>query len=195
MNTVPWIKVVVAVAALAAGSIRADEWRQVAFIGNAKVFNVSGVVETLKPREGRVLRDGEKLRAGETYKIWQGAELVLQMESSGSLVRAKGPVILRLAPEKEGFDRASITGQEDRVGFVARAIRGKAEYQAKNKWRPLHTGDVLPEGARIRAEQGATLDFYHNTIGTVIRVTEPERTLVAKPVTTGAQDTLAAKAP
>lgn len=195
MKTVRWYRVLIAAAALACGSISAEEWRQVAFIGNAKVFSVSGVVEVMHPKKTRVLREGENAKAGDVLKIWQGAELVLKMEGSGSLVRAKGPVILRLAPEKEGYDRASVTGAEERVGFVARAVRGKGEYQHKGKWRALKTGDVIPDGVRVRAAVGASLDFYHNTMGTVVRVSEPvERTLVARPVVSGS-DVVASKAP
>lgn len=189
-----WFRVLIAAAALACGSISAEEWRQVAFIGSAKVFSVSGVVEVVNPKKTRAIRAGEQAKAGDVLKIWHGAELVLKMDSSGSLVRAKGPVLLRLAPAKEGYDRASLTGAEERVGFVTRAVRGKGEYEQNGKWRALKTGDVIPEGARVRASAGSSLDFYHNTIGSVLRVTEPERTLVARPVASG-PDVVATKAP
>ena len=195
MKTVRWFRVLIAAAALACGSISAEEWRHVAFIGSAKVFDVSGVVEVVNAKKTRVLRVGEQAKSGDVLKIWQGAELILKMDASGSLVRAKGPVILRLAPEKEGYDRASLTGAEERVGFVARAVRGKGEYQDKGNWRKLHTGDVIPDGARVRAANGSSIDFYHNTIGTVVRVSEPaEQTLVARPVASG-PDVVASKAP
>jgi hypothetical protein len=197
VKTVCWIKSFLAVAALAVSSVYAEEWRQVAFIGTANVFDLSGVVEVIQPRktETRVLKAGDRAKAGEVLKIWQGAEVVLKMEGSGSLVRAKGPVLLRLAPEKEGYDRASLTGAEERVGFVARAVRGKGEYQQNGKWRALRTGDVIPDGTRVRAAAGASMDFYHNGIGTVVRISELAETLLVSRPTVGGQSVVASKAP
>jgi hypothetical protein len=160
---------------LSALGAHADEsWRKVAFVGDAKVKKISGLVEVIAPAQ-RILHPGEEAKAGETLRIWKGAELVLQMNRSQSLVRAAGPVLLRLAPEKEGFNRASVTGAEDKEGYVVRAVHGHGRFLDGERWRDLQTGMVLPEGTKVRPYHDSILDFYNATTRTVVRVTDHSR--------------------
>src|SRR5213082_3204532 len=114
---------------LAAIPGRSEEWRKVAFIGDADVKTISGLVEVVNGDKDRILHEKEIAKVGQTLRVWRGAEVVLQMKNSKSLVRAKGPVLLRLAPESEGYDRASVNGEEPKSGFVVRAVRGHGKYQ------------------------------------------------------------------
>src|SRR5204863_6288497 len=114
---------------LAISSGRSEEWRKIAFIGDADVKTISGLVEVVNKGQDRVLHEKEVAKVGQTLRVWRGAEVVLVMKNSKSLVRAKGPVLLRLAPESEGYDRASVVGEEPKSGFVVRAVRGHGKYQ------------------------------------------------------------------
>lgn len=169
-------------AALAIGSVRGEDWRKIAFIGDADVKSISGVVEVIAGQENRILHEKETATAGETLRIWRGAEVVLRMKNSLSFVRAKGPVLLRLAPERESYDRASLSGEEPKKGFIVRAVRGHGKYQDGEYWRDLRAGMCLPEGTRVRPFRDSALDFYHPETRTVYRVTDSgKRTpLVAK---------------
>jgi hypothetical protein len=161
---------------------RSEEWRKVAFIGDAEVKSISGVVEVVAGKQERVLHEKETARVGQVLRIWRGSEVVLQMKNSKSLVRAKGPVLLRLAPESEGYDRASVDREEQKAGFVVRAVRGGGKYQEGVYWRNLQTGMTLPEGTRVRPFHDSTLDFYHPQTRTAYRITDHRKqtTLVAK---------------
>ena len=158
---------------LALPSGRGEEWRKVAFIGDAEVKSISGVVEVVSAGQDRIVHAKEIATVGQTLRIWRGAEIVLQMKNSKSLVRAKGPVLLRLAPEQEGYGRASVTGEEPNTGFVVRAVRGHGKYQAGAYWREIETGMCLPEGTRVRPFHDSILDFYHPATHTALRVTDP----------------------
>jgi hypothetical protein len=159
------IQSLILLAALSVVSASAEEWRK----------GISGLVEVIVP-EKRILREGEIAKTGETLRIWRGADLIIEMESSKGLVRAKGPVLLRLAPEKEGFNRAAVTGGEEKVGFVVRAVRGGGRFSEDGeRWCNLTAGMILPEGTRVRAFRDSILDFYHNEARRPVRVTEHER--------------------
>jgi len=161
---------------------RSEEWRKVAFIGDAEVKSISGVVEVVAGKQERVLHEKETARVGQVLRVWRGSEVVLQMKNSKSLVRAKGPVLLRLAPESEGYDRAAVGAEEQKAGFVVRAVRGGGKYQDGVYWRNLQTGMTLAEGTRVRPFHDSTLDFYHPQTRTAYRVTDHRKqtTLVAK---------------
>jgi hypothetical protein len=179
MKTVKWLLLGLA---LTANFGRSEDWRKIAFIGNANVKSISGVVEVIKGNEERVLHERETANVGETLRIWRGAEVVLQMKTSKSLVRAKGPVLLRLAAEHEGFDHSSVTGEGPKTGFIVRAVHGHGKYQDGDYWRDLRAGMCLPEGTRVRPFHGSSLDFYNPATRTVCRVTDPwkQTTLVSK---------------
>lgn len=146
-----------------------------AFIGDAEVKNISGVVEIVSAKQERILHEKETARVGQVLRIWRGAEVVLEMKNTKSLVRAKGPVLLRLAPEREGYDRASVTGDEEKGGFIVRAVRGGGRYQDGPYWRNLKAGMSLPEGTRVRPFHDSVLDFYHPASHKAIRVTDNTR--------------------
>src|SRR3954469_2694256 len=159
------------VIALTVSSARSEEWRKVAFIGDAEVKKISGVVELISGKEERILHEKETAKVGQVLRVWRGAEVVLQMKNSKSLVRAKGPTLLRLAPDSEGYDRASVTGEEQKAGFIVRAVRGGGKYQDGTYWKNLHTGMSLPEGTRVRPFHDSVLDFYHPAARKTYRVT------------------------
>lgn len=187
-----------AVVMLATVGARGDDWKKVAFVGNAKVKSISGLVEVVQP-EQRILREGETARPGEILRIWRGADLIMQMESSKGLVRAKGPVLLRLAPNDEGYSRAAVDRSDEPVGFVVRAVRGPGgRYTADgNHWANVSAGMILPEGARVRAFRDSILDFYHNSAKVAVRVSDPKKpvTLTVNSTAPAAEALLAAKAP
>jgi hypothetical protein len=161
---------------------KAEEWKKVAFIGNAEVKSISGVVEVVAGKEERTLREKETATVGQTLRIWRGSEVVLMMKNTKSLVRAKGPCLLRLAPEREGYDRASVTGEEPKSGFIVRAVRGAVRGQGKFQdgahWRFLEPGMTIPDGARVRPFRESVLDFYHPATRTAYRVTDHKRQTV-----------------
>lgn len=161
---------------------KSEEWRKVAFIGDAEVKSISGVVEVINGNE-RILRAKETATVGHTLRIWRGSEVVLMMKNTKSLVRAKGPCLLRLAPDKEGgYQRAELKWEEPKDGFVVRAVRGGGKYQDGDHWRCLEAGMNIPEGTRVRPYRDSVLDFYHPTTRTSYRVTDHKRQtlLVAK---------------
>jgi hypothetical protein len=189
-----WIAATVIFATVAAQS---DEWKKVAFVGNAKVKSISGLVEVIQP-EQRTLREGEMARPGDILRIWRGADLILQMESSKGLVRAKGPVLLRLLPDESYSRAAVIPPKKEPVGFVVRAVHGPGgRYSADGqRWANLSAGMILPEGARVRAFRDSILDFYHNEAKFALRVSDSKKpvTLTVHSTPT-AEAVLAAKAP
>ena len=153
-----------------------------AFIGDAEVKTISGVVEVVSGKEERILHEKETAKVGQVLRIWRGAEVVLQMKNSKSLVRAKGPTLLRLAPDSEGYDRASVTGEENKEGFVVRAVRGGGKYQDGEYWRNIQAGMHLPDGTRVRPFRDSVLDFYHPATHTAYRITDHSKQtpLIAK---------------
>ena len=178
--------------------VKGEDWKKVAFIGNAEVKSISGVVEVIQGKEERILREKETANMGQTLRIWRGSEVVLMMDKTKSLVRAKGPCLLRLADEREGYDRASVTGEEPKSGFVVRAVRGQGKYQDGAYWRYLQPGMTVPDGVRVRPFRESVLDFYHPATRTAYRVTDHQRqtVLAAKPVESESSPTiLAAKNP
>jgi hypothetical protein len=197
VNSVKTVQYFLLLATLAVSSLRAeDEWRRVAFVGDAKVKSISGLVEVIAP-ETRVLREGEKARVGDVLRVWRGAEVVLRMDLSQSLVRAKGPVLLRLAPA-DGYDRASLSGADEKAGFVVRAVHGHGRFSEDGvRWHDLRTGMVLNDGARVRPFRDTIIDLYHNRTGEVLRLTDHTKAmaLISKPMTTGSDTMVAAKAP
>src|SRR4051812_19472306 len=160
------------VIALTVSSARSEEWRKVAFIGDAEVKKISGVVELISGKEERILHEKETAKVGQVLRVWRGAEVVLQMKNSKSLVRAKGPTLLRLAPDSEGYDRASVTGEEQKAGFIVRAVRGGGKYQDGEYWRNIQAGMPLPEGARAPPSRDSIPVFSHPATKTAYRVTD-----------------------
>ena len=178
MKSVKWLLLFGVIGVLSGNS---EDWRKVAFIGDAEVKSISGVVELINGNE-RILREKETATVGHTLRVWRGSEVVLIMKNTKSLVRAKGPCLLRLAPEKEGYQRAEMKWEEPKEGFVVRAVRGGGKYQDGEYWRTLEAGIGIPEGTRVRPFRDSVLDFYHPATRTAYRVTDHKRQtlLVAK---------------
>jgi hypothetical protein len=188
----------VLLAAISIVSPRGENWQKVAFIGDADVKSISGVVEVITDKEQRILHEREVAKVGQTLRIWRGAEVILHLKNSKSLVRAKGPALLRLAPETEKYERASLTDEEPKTGFVVRAVRGHGKFQDGRYWRDVQPGMTIAEGAKVRPFRDSTLDFYHPATRTAYRVTDHRKqtTLVAQaPDQQGIDTLLAAKAP
>jgi hypothetical protein len=199
MQTIQLLKFL-ATLTLTVASVRADEdWRRVAFVGDAQVKSISGVVEIATTGQERSVRPGEKATAGQTLRIYRGAEVILMMDRSQSLVRAKGPTMLRLAPMTEGYDRASIEENSVDSGFAVRAVRGSAKYKVGQRWVPLKAGTVIPVGTQVRPGHDTILDFYHASSGTVARVTDSSRPTTLRPtggpMEVSGANIMAAKAP
>jgi hypothetical protein len=196
MKSVTWLLLSSVIGVL---SSNAEDWRKVAFIGDAEVKSISGVVELVNGTE-RILREKETATVGHTLRIWRGSEVVLVMKNTKSLVRAKGPCLLRLAPDKDGaYQRADLKWEEPKSGFVVRAVRGGGKYQDGEYWRTLEAGMNIPEATRVRPYRDSVLDFYHPATRTAYRVTDHKRQtlLVAKPADeqTGGAPILAATNP
>ena len=108
------------------------------------------------------------------------------MTQSASLVRVGPATILRLAPLGKEMERASLTGQEDRTGFLVRAVRGRAEFSSVDgKWELLKVDSVLAQGTRVRTRGTAIVDLFNAEHSRVIRVLDDsEVVLGAVPVAT-----------
>lgn len=172
MKSVKWLLLVGVIGVVSGIS---EEWRKVAFIGDAEVKSISGVVELVNGSE-RILREKETATVGHTLRIWRGSEVVLVMKNTKSLVRAKGPCLLRLAPDKDGaYQRAEVNWEEPKSGFVVRAVRGGGKYQDGPYWRCLEAGMTIPDGTRVRPYRDSILDFYHPETKTAYRVTDHKK--------------------
>jgi hypothetical protein len=193
------VKLLLLLPALIVAVARGEEWRKVAFIGNADVKSVTGLVEVVSGNGDTILHEKDVAVVGQTLRIWRGAEVIIQMKNSHSLVRAKGPTLLRLAPESEAYDRAALTGEEDAKGFVVRAVHGGGKYQVGTYWRDLHPGMSIPEGAKVRPFRDSILDFYHPATRTAYRVTDHSRQTALAVKMPGREESsptiMAAKAP
>lgn len=191
-----YVMLVAMMSALAA--VRADEWRRVAFIGGAEAFSISGLVEVIDEGDVSMLHQKDQVNIGQTLRVWRGSEVILKMDRTKTLVRAKGPTLLRLASLSEGFDSASAGSSSNRRSdvFIVRAVRGHGKFQDGDCWRDLQAGMALPEGAKVRPYRNSVLDFYHTGTKTAVRVTDHKHQTVLTPISEGAAGTiLAAKAP
>ena len=159
-----------------------EDWRRVAFAGEARVKTMSGLVEVLDKTGNKILHAGEPAHPGQTLRVWKGAEIVLWMENSQSLVRAEGPVLVRLTENENYFDRASSNASQNEELFVVRAVRGGGKYCQNGQWNLLTTGMSLPAGTKVRPFRQATLDFYNPSTHTALRVVDHTKptTLSAK---------------
>ena len=168
---------------LAVTTVRAEEWRRVAFVGEAKVKTISGLVEVLDAKgEQHILHAGEPAHAGQTLRVWRGAEVVLWMEKTKSFVRVEGPVFLRLMEDHENFYRTANDQAEDPNRFEVRAVRGGAKAFHNGRWCALQAGMNLPEGTKVRPFRESIVDLYHPASKTAFRITDhtKQTTLTAR---------------
>lgn len=193
MKTIKYLFLILGLATITA---QTEEWRRVAFVGEAKVKTLSGLVEILEPSGQRILHSGDPAHAGQTLRVWRGAEVVLWMEKSKSFVRAEGPVFLRLIEDRDTFEHATTEASEDLNRFEVRAVRGGAKVFHNGRWCALQAGMTLPEGSKVRPFRESVVDIYHPASKKAFRITDHTRQTTLSAITTGAAGpALAAQAP
>jgi len=147
------------------------EPQRVAFIGAARIQEVSGTVERLTGIDRwKVVANGAQLQPGDIIRTTEGTA-VLQMTESGSFIKVTPNTVLRLVPAEHAGDRTLVFGQEARDGFVVRSCRGKAYVANKSgEWQPVEVNQVLARGANLRTESGAVIDLFDTETKRPVRV-------------------------
>jgi len=153
------------------GESAEPEPQRVAFVGAAQVREATGIVERLSGvDQWEKLQAGEELLPGDVVRTAEGTA-VLRMRESKSFVKITPHTTLRLIAIESGWDRAVVTGREERTGFVVRSCRGKAYVIAANgEWRLLRVNDVLAPGTALRTSSEAVVDLFHNASHQPLRV-------------------------
>ena len=144
------------------GDVNDQPPQRVAFVGAAQVKEVEGEVERLAGVERwTAVQTGDQLEPGDLLRTGSGS-VVLCMRESESFVKVTGNTLCRLVPIEKGWDRAVVSGQEEKEGFVVRSCRGKA-YAGKGdgSWAPLTVNTVLAQGTEVRTAPGALVDLFH----------------------------------
>ncbi|MDX1950770.1 MAG: hypothetical protein SFY81_01220 [Verrucomicrobiota bacterium] len=145
-------------------------WSRVAFVGEAVHKSSQGLVERLgSDNQWHQVKAGDSFLPGSFIRTQSESSAVFQMKDSGSLVRLTPRTMLRLAPLDQTMERSTLTGREERSGFVVRAVRGKAEFKRNGEWKKLNVGDVLAIGTPIRTSSKSTLDLFRADTGMVLR--------------------------
>ena len=145
--------------------------QRVAFVGAATVRNIQGTAERLTGVERWVaLREGDQLSPGDILRTGSGTA-ILCMRESESFVRLTPNTLCRLVPIQNNWDRAAVSGQEERHGFVVRSCRGQAFAETPTgKLTRLAVNDVLAVGTEVRTEPGAIVDLFHTETGRPVRI-------------------------
>ncbi|HEX7859018.1 MAG TPA: hypothetical protein VF773_01685 [Verrucomicrobiae bacterium] len=146
------------------------EPQRVAFIGAARVQEVSGTVERLSGIDRwTAVENGEVLKPGDMIRTTTGTAIV-RMTESGSFVKVTPNTVLRLVPAQEE-DRSLAQGIEEREGLVVRSCRGKAYFATESgEWEPVEVNQVIARGAQLRTEAGAMLDLFDTQSKRPVRV-------------------------
>ena len=147
------------------------EPQRVAFIGAARVQEVSGTVARLSGiDQWTAVQNGEELQPGDMIRTTSGTAIV-QMTESGSFVKVPPNTVLRLVPAKEEEDRSLAQGIERREGLVVRSCRGKAYVATEaGRWEPVEVNQVIARGAQLRTEVGAMIDLFNTQSKRPVRV-------------------------
>lgn len=147
------------------------EPQRVAFVGSANVQQVSGAAERLAGVDHwKKLHHGAQLQPGDLIRTGSGTVL-LRMTESGSFVKVTPNTVLRLVEIEKNWDRAAVSGQEERTGFVVRGCRGKAYFDAgQDGWKKLEVNDVLAPGTDVRTEAAAVVDLFHTSTKRPVRI-------------------------
>jgi hypothetical protein len=179
------LKFLLLIATMALLNVHAEEWRKVAFVGDAKVKSATGLVEIVANSGQKTLRAGDKAEAGQTIRVWRGAELVLWIENTQSFVRAAGPTLVRLIDDKAEFQRSSVESEDKNV-FEVRAVRGGGKALHNGRWVAVEPGMILADGAKVRPFRDSIIDLYNPATRSAMRVTDHSKptTLVANQDTT-----------
>jgi len=146
-------------------------FQKVGFVGCANVKEVTGTVEYLHGIDAWLpLKAGAHLQEGDVVRTRQG-RVLLQMCESSSLVKVTPNTMARLVPLSAGWDRATLSGVEERSGYVVRSLHGKAYIQnARLEWQPVGVNDILPKGAIVRADQTASIDIFNPVDRKTLRI-------------------------
>ncbi|MGZ8899724.1 MAG: hypothetical protein ACXW3Z_06480 [Limisphaerales bacterium] len=147
------------------------EAQRVAFVGSANVRQVNGLAERLSGVDRwKKLEIGAQLHPGDVIRTKSGS-VVLCMSESHSFVKVTPNTILRLVQIEKDWDRAAVSGEEERTGFVVRSCRGKAYFNpGDGSWRILEVNDVLARGTDVRTEAGAMVDLFHTGTKRPLRI-------------------------
>jgi len=144
--------------------------QRVAFVGPAKVREVTGTVEFNQGSEWRLVKAGQELPIGVELRAQDGASAVLQMVETGSLVRVVTGTQLRLASAAELPAFAREESAAERGEWVVRGLRGKAEVKRGLWWAKLTTGAPLKAGDKIRTGESTVVDLFLPEEQRVLRV-------------------------
>lgn len=147
------------------------EPQRVAFVGSAKVRQINGSAERLSGVDRwKKLELGAQLYPGDVIRT-RASSVVLCMSESQSFVKVTPNTVLRLVEIEKGWDRAVVSGEEERTGFVVRSCRGKAYFDpGDGSWRILEVNDVLARGTDVRTEAGAMVDLFHTGTKRPLRI-------------------------
>jgi hypothetical protein len=146
-------------------------FQRVAFVGAASVKEVQGEVQRLAGVEHWVaLKKGDQLQPGDLLRTTSGSA-VLSMLESESFVKVTPNTLCRLVALENGWDRAVLSGQEEREGFAVRGCRGNVySRSADGSWTPLAVNAVLARGTQVRTERGALVDLFHTHLQRPLRI-------------------------
>ena len=146
-------------------------FQRVAFVGAATVQEVQGEVQRLAGVEHwTALKKGDHLQPGDLLRTTSGSA-VLSMLESESFVKVTPNTLCRLVALENGWDRAVLSGEEERQGFVVRSCRGNVYSQsADGRWTPLVVNAVLAEGTQVRTDPGASADLFHTQLQRPLRI-------------------------
>ncbi|MGV3773670.1 MAG: hypothetical protein ACO1QB_12270 [Verrucomicrobiales bacterium] len=162
-----------------------SEWQRVAFVGSAKVKQITGTAEMLTGVDRWTpLRKDQTLNPGDMVRTDKGSRVILKMTASGSLIAITPKTILRLTQLEEGEDKGILSGAEEAAGYSVRSLRGAAEYRVKSKkWKAITVNTVVPVGARVRTQSDSTMDLFHKGSGSFLRM-NPDAELTLDPTAT-----------
>jgi hypothetical protein len=160
--------------------------QRVAFVGTATVKGVQGKAERLSGIDSwSPVKKGATLKPGDLVRVLNGS-LVLKMTESESFVKVTPNTLLHLLSYEQNWDRAILTGAEEKSGFVVRSCRGSASYRDRaGEWQPVQVNAVLPQTAIIRTEAQTTVDLFCTTTHHVMRVQGPRQLDLANANSTG----------
>jgi hypothetical protein len=147
------------------------DYQRVAFVGSATVREVSGQAERLVGIDRwKPITAGAKLAPGDVLRTGNGT-VVLRMSTSGSFVKVTPQTLLRLVPLEKEWDRAALSGSEERNGFVVRSCRGKAYARTPgSEWENVEVNSVLALGSEVRTEPGTVLDLFDTSKQRPLRI-------------------------
>ena len=146
-------------------------FQRVAFVGAASVKDAQGEVQRLAGVEHWVaLKKGDQLQPGVLVRTTSGSA-VLSMLESESFVKVSPNTLCRLVALENGWDKAVVSGREEREGFVVRSCRGNVYTRsADGSWTALAVNAVLAPGTQVRTESGAFVDLFHTQLQRPLRI-------------------------